>query len=96
MTLLSQLTEIERIFLILRKLSKQDWANFLKFVFVGTCALSSKYTIFLSRKMQRRDSLGETTKIPRLSTRNTRRFKSRRNQSSISSISDISACEAAS
>ena len=46
--------------------------------------------------MQRRDSLGETTKVPRLSTGSTRRFKSRRSQSSISSISDVFACEAAS
>ena len=46
--------------------------------------------------MQRRDSLGETTKIPRLSTVSTRRFKSRRSQSSTSSISDVFACEAVS
>ena len=46
--------------------------------------------------MQRRDSLGEVTKIPRLSTGNTRRFKSRRSQSSIGSITDAFACEAVS
>ena len=46
--------------------------------------------------MQRRESLGEVTKIPRLSTGSTQRFKSRRSQSSISSIKDVFACEAAS
>ena len=46
--------------------------------------------------MQRRDSLGVTTKIPCLSTRSTRRFKSRRSQSSISSTTNVFACEAAS
>ena len=46
--------------------------------------------------MQRRDSLGETTKIPRLSTESTRRFQSRRSLFSISSISDVFACEATS
>ena len=46
--------------------------------------------------MQRRDSLRETTKIPRLSTGSTRRFRSLRSQSSISSITDVFACEAAS
>ena len=45
--------------------------------------------------MQRRDSQGETTKIRRLSTGSTRRFRSRRSQSSISSITDVFACEAA-
>ena len=49
--------------------------------------------ILLSRIMQRRDSLGESTKIPRLSTGSTLRFKSRRSQSSISSISDVFVCE---
>ena len=44
--------------------------------------------------MQRRDSLGETTKIPSLSTGSTRRFRSRRSQSSIGSI--VFACETAS
>ena len=43
--------------------------------------------------MQRRNSLGETTKMPRLSTGSTRRLKSRRSQSSVSSISDVFACE---
>ena len=51
---------------------------------------------FLSRDIQRRDSLGEVTKIFRMSTGSTRRFKSRRSQSSISSITDVLACEAAS
>ena len=39
--------------------------------------------------MQRRDSLGSTTKIPRLSKGSTRRFKTRRSQSSFSSASDV-------
>ena len=39
--------------------------------------------------MQRRDSLGVTTRIPRLSTGSTRKFKSRRSQSTISSVSDV-------
>ena len=46
--------------------------------------------------MRRRNSLGETTKIPRLSTGSTRRLKSRRSQSSISSVSDVFAGETAS
>ena len=46
--------------------------------------------------MQRRDSLGETTKIPRLGTGSTRRFKSQHSQSSISSITDVFASEKAS
>ena len=46
--------------------------------------------------MQRRESLGETTRIPRLSAGSTRRFKSRGSQSSIGRISDVFACEAAS
>ena len=36
----------------------------------------------------------EAIKIPRLSTGSTRRFKSRRSQSSFGSISDVFACEA--
>ena len=39
--------------------------------------------------MQRRDSLGSTTKIPRLSKGSTRKFKTRRSQSSFSSASDV-------
>ena len=46
--------------------------------------------------MQRRDSLRETTNIAILSTGSTRRFKSRRSQSSISSISDVFTCLATS
>ena len=41
------------------------------------------------KKLQRRDSLGSTTKIPRLSKESTRKFKSRRSQSSLSSASDV-------
>ena len=39
--------------------------------------------------MQRRDSLGSTTKILRLSKGSTRKFKTRRSQSSFSSASDV-------
>ena len=39
--------------------------------------------------MQRRDSLGSTTKIPRLSKGSTRKFKTRRSRSSFSSASDF-------
>ena len=39
--------------------------------------------------MQRRDSLGSPTKIPRLSKGSTRKFKTRRSQSSFSSASDV-------
>ena len=39
--------------------------------------------------MQRRDSLGSTTKIRRLSKGSTRKFKTRRSQSSFSSASDV-------
>ena len=46
------------------------------------------------RSMQRRDSLGTTTKIPRLSTVTTQKFKTRRSQSTISSISEVFADEA--
>ena len=38
--------------------------------------------------MQRRDSLGSTTKIPRLSKGSTRKFRIRRSQTSFSSASD--------
>ena len=44
--------------------------------------------------MQRRDSLGATNKIPRMSTGATRKFKTRRSRSTISSISDVFADEA--
>ena len=39
--------------------------------------------------MQRRDSLGSTTKIPRLSKGSTQKFKTWRSQSSFSSASDV-------
>ena len=39
--------------------------------------------------MQRRDSLGLTTKIPRLSKGSTRKFKTSRSQSSFSSASNV-------
>ena len=39
--------------------------------------------------MQRRDSLGSTTKIPRLIKGSTRKFKTRRSQSSFSSASEV-------
>ena len=39
--------------------------------------------------MQRRDSLGLTTKIPKLSKGSTRKFKTRRSQSSFSSASVV-------
>ena len=52
-------------------------------LFFGACALPVKEIFILSRNMQRRDSLGQTTKIPRLRTGFTRRFKSRRSQSLI-------------
>ena len=42
----------------------------------------------LLKTMQRRDSLGSTTKIPRLSKGSTRKFKTRRSQTSFSSASD--------
>ena len=44
--------------------------------------------------MQRGDSLRARTKVPRLSTWTTRKFKTRRSQSTISSISDVFADEA--
>ena len=47
-----------------------------------------------SCSMQRRNSLGATTKTPRLSTGTTRKFKTRRSQSTISSISHVFADEA--
>ena len=49
---------------------------------------------FLSRGLQRRSSLVVTTKIPRLSTGTTRKFKRRRSRSTISSVSDVFADEA--
>ena len=44
--------------------------------------------------MQRRDSLGATTKVRRLSTGTTRKFKTRRSQSTIGSISEVFADKA--
>ena len=44
---------------------------------------------FLLQNMQRRDSLGSTSKIPRLGKGSTRKFKSSRSQSSFSSASDV-------
>ena len=52
-------------------------------------AIKSYENCFLSQSMQRRDSLGSTTKIPRLSKGSTRKFKTRRSQSSFSSASDV-------
>ena len=52
-------------------------------------AIKSYENCFLSQSMQRRDSLGLTTKIPRLSKGSTRKFKTRRSQSSFSSASDV-------
>ena len=43
----------------------------------------------LIQRMQRRDSLGLTTKIPRLSKGSTRKFRTRRSQSSVSSVPDV-------
>ena len=39
--------------------------------------------------MQHRDSIGLTNKIPKLSTGRTRKFKTRRSQSSFRSASDV-------
>ena len=64
---------------------------FFEFNF-GIFALTSKF--FLSRSMQRRDYLGATTRIPRLSKGTTRKFKTRRSRSTVSSISDVFADEA--
>ena len=44
---------------------------------------------YLLQSMQRRDSLGSITKIPRLSKGGTRNFRTRRSQSSFSSVSDV-------
>ena len=44
---------------------------------------------YLLQSMQRRDSLGLTTKIPRLSKGSTRKFRVRRSQSLFSSVSDV-------
>ena len=44
--------------------------------------------------MHRRDSLGATTKILRLSTETIRKFKTRRSQTTASSISDVFADKA--
>ena len=45
-------------------------------------------TFILLKTMQRRDSLGSTTKIPRLSKGSTRKFRTRHSQTSFSSASD--------
>ena len=52
-------------------------------------AIKSYEYCFLSQSMQRRDSLGSTTKIPRLSKDSTRKFKTRRSQSSFTGASDV-------
>ena len=52
-------------------------------------AIKSYEYCFLSQSMQRRDSLGPTTKIPRLSKGSTRKFKTRRSHTSFSSASDV-------
>ena len=44
---------------------------------------------YLLQNMQRRDSLGSTTKISRLSKGSTRKFKTRRSQSWFSSASEL-------
>ena len=62
-----------------------------KFCFEN-CVLPSKP--FLSCSVQRKDSLGTTTKIPGLSTGTTRKFKTWRSRSTVSSISDVFADEA--
>ena len=41
------------------------------------------------QRMKCRDSLGLTTKIPRLSKGSTRKFRTRRSQSSVSSVPDV-------
>ena len=43
----------------------------------------------LIQRMQRRDSLGLTTEIPRLSKGSTRKFRTRGSQSSFSSVPDV-------
>ena len=43
----------------------------------------------LIQRMQRRDSLGLTIKIPRLIKGSTRKFRTRCSQSSVSSVSDV-------
>ena len=45
-------------------------------------------TFILLKTMQRRDLLGSTTKIPKLSKGSTRKFRTRRSQTSFSSASD--------
>ena len=55
--------------------------------FFETCALPSKF--ILSRSMQRRDSLGATTTVPRLNTGSTQKFKTWRSQSMFGSVSDV-------
>ena len=52
-------------------------------------AINLRECYCLLQNMQRRDSLGSTTKILRLSKGSTRKFKTRRSQSSFSSASDV-------
>ena len=68
-----------------------DLRKFFEFDF-EIYALPSSF--FLSDSMQRRDSLGATTKVPRLSTGTTRKFKTQRSQSTVSSISKFFADKA--
>ena len=74
------------------------WVSRFKHVFLSLFLelVHCRQKKFLSRGMQRKDSLREVTKFPRLSTGSTRRFISRRSQTSISSITDVIAWEAAS
>ena len=54
------------------------------------CIVINLYEYYdLVQNMQRRDSLRLTTKSPRLSKGNTRKFKTRRSQSSLSIVSDV-------
>ena len=60
------------------------------------CNVVNLYQYYdLLQNMQRRDSLGLTTLVPRLSTGSTRKFKTRRSQSSFSSVSDVFADDGA-
>ena len=78
------------MFLLLKRSSRQGQVNYFKLI-CGTCALSLICTnmIVYYKNMQRRDSLGLTTRIPRLSTLSTQKFKTRRRQPSFSSVSDV-------
>ena len=68
--------------------SRQGQVNYFKFI-CGALSLICMNIIVNYKNMQRRDSLGLTTRIPRLSTGSTRKFKTRRRQSSFSSVSDV-------